>query len=105
MYNVKNNSLYWSQIKSELLPLTLEELKPAEIWNEYILIALRTREGIRLKKIADQWGEQQRNQLLQDAKDGITRGLLQLEDDHLRLTKEGKLLADQIAADFFQIAG
>lgn len=105
MYNVKNNSLYWSQIKSELLPLTLEELKPAEIWNEYILIALRTREGIRLKKIADQWGEQQRDQLLQDAKDGIARGLLQLEDDHLRLTKEGKLLADQIAADFFQIAG
>lgn len=105
MYNVKNNSLYWSQIKSELLPLTLEELKPAEIWNEYILIALRTREGIRLKKIADQWGEQQRDQLIQDAKDGIARGLLQLEDDHLRLTKEGKLLADQIAADFFQIAG
>ena len=104
MYNVKNNSLYWSQIKSGVLPLTFEELKPAEIWNEYVLIALRTREGIQLKKITDQWGIEQRDQLIRDAKDGISRGLLQLEDDHLRLTKEGKLLADQIAADLFQLA-
>lgn len=102
-FTIKNNTTYWSQIKRGHLPLTVETLSPAELWNEYILISLRTREGIQLKKIEEQWGDQLLHQLLRDAENGLSRGLLQLEEGHLFLTQSGRLLADQLAAQLFQM--
>lgn len=103
MWNIKNNSLYQKAIKEDRLPLTSEKLSPAENWNESIMIALRTTEGIDLKEVEKRWGKKEVDQLLQDADVKRERQLIQLQDNHLRLTREGKLLADQIAADFFKV--
>jgi oxygen-independent coproporphyrinogen-3 oxidase len=40
-------------------------------------------------------------EILKKSKKYIDNGLMILENDHLRLTKEGNLLADGIAADLF----
>lgn len=104
MWNIKNNSLYQKEIEEGRLPLTWEKLSPAEHWNEFIMIALRTKEGIDLIDAEQRWGKKNVDQLLQDAKNKKERELLQIEDNHLRLTREGKLFADQIAADFFRVA-
>ena len=103
MWNIKNNSLYQKAIKEDRLPLTSEKLSPAENWNESIMIALRTMEGIDLNEVEKRWGKKEVEQLLQDADVKRERQLIQLQDNHLRLTREGKLLADQIAADFFKV--
>jgi len=103
MWNIKNNSLYQKAIEEGKLPLTGEKLSPAEQWNEFIMIALRTREGIDLTEVENRWGKKEVDQLLQDAIGKRERQLLQFENNHLRLTREGKLLADQIAADFFRV--
>lgn len=103
MWNIKNNSLYQKAIKEDRLPLTSEKLSPAENWNESIMIALRTMEGIDLNEVEKRWGKKEADQLLQDADVKRERQLIQLQDNHLRLTREGKLLADQIAADFFKV--
>jgi oxygen-independent coproporphyrinogen-3 oxidase len=104
MWNIKNNSLYRKAIEEGRLPLTWEKLSTAEHWNEFIMIALRTKEGIDLIDVEQRWGKKEVDQLLQDAKNNRKRELLQIEDNHLRLTREGKLFADQIAADFFRVA-
>ena len=104
MWNINNNSTYTSQIEAGVLPLTEETLSTNEHWNEYIMTAIRTKEGISLKRIAVQFGEEKREQLLKQTATWLKRNLLQHVDDHLQLTREGKLLADQIASDLFQIA-
>lgn len=103
MWNIKNNSLYETAIKEGRLPLNVEKLSPAEHWNEYIMIAMRTREGIDLNEVENRWGKKEVDQLMHDAKSNMERHLLQLEVNHLQLTREGKLLADQIAANFFKV--
>lgn len=104
MWNIKNNSLYQKALKEDRLPLTYEKLSPAEQWNEFIMIAVRTSEGIDLLELENRWGKKDVDQLLQDATINMERQLLQIENNHLQLTKEGKLLADQIAADFFRVS-
>lgn len=104
MWNIKNNSLYQKAIKEDRLPLTYEKLSPAEQWNEFIMIAVRTSEGIDLLELENRWGKKDVDQLLQDATINMERQFLQIENNHLQLTKEGKLLADQIAADFFRVS-
>lgn len=103
MWNVKNNTLYRTSIEENNLPLTTEKLSPAEHWNEFIMISLRTMEGINIREVEERWGKNEADQLLKDAGSHQERRIIQLHDNHLRLTREGKLLADQIAADFFRV--
>jgi oxygen-independent coproporphyrinogen-3 oxidase len=103
MWNIKNNAGYLKQINSAHLPLTIEELSPAEHWNEYVMIALRKKEGINLIEVEEQWGKNRLNRLIRDAGNGLERQLLINEQNHLRLTRAGKLLADQITVEFFDI--
>ena len=61
------------------------------------MISLRTIEGLDLCKVEKTVGDELK------AKSGkyIERGLLKLENNALRLTREGKLMADGIATDLF----
>ncbi len=61
------------------------------------MISLRTAEGLDLSKL----NETTSRELLATGNKYINNGLLKIEDNFLRLTKEGKLLADGIAADLF----
>lgn len=57
MWNVKNNALYQTSIENNILPLTTEKLSPAEHWNEFIMISLRTMEGINIREVEERWGK------------------------------------------------
>ena len=103
MWNIKNNAGYLKQINTGLLPLTAENLSPAEQWNEYIMIALRTKEGIDLIEVEEQWGKNRLDRLIQDAASSLERQLLIKEYNHIRLTRAGKLLADQITVEFIDV--
>jgi oxygen-independent coproporphyrinogen-3 oxidase len=89
-WNVSNNNQYIESIDKGLIPFEKEELTATQKANEHIMIALRTAEGIQ----AD-------TELLKKSKKYIDRGLMMIRNDRLVLTKEGKLLADGIAADLF----
>ncbi|RYZ48697.1 MAG: coproporphyrinogen III oxidase, partial [Chitinophagaceae bacterium] len=69
--------------------------------NETIMISLRTREGIDLQKIETLWGENEKRRLQNDLSKHIRTGLVTVEDQQARLTDEGMLRADGIAADLF----
>lgn len=96
-WNVSNNQKYIESIEKANLPFEKEILTDAQKLNEYIMTSLRTMEGLDLEKIS----EAASYKLQAAGKKYIDSGLMQLKDQHLILTREGKLLADGIAAALF----
>ncbi|HEY4109900.1 radical SAM family heme chaperone HemW [Puia sp.] len=97
-WNVANNAQY---IAAPGLVTEKEILTPDQQVNEYIMISLRTLEGIDLQTLAHRFGPQRAAQLRQRAEKHIIGSHLRLAEERLQLTMEGKLLADGIAADLF----
>lgn len=95
-WNVSNNALYIKAIEQEQLPFEIEVLTAVQQLNEYIMTALRTDTGIDVTKLSFH-----QTQLLQAAARFIDTGHLLLGENRLRLSKEGKLLADGIASALF----
>ncbi len=50
-WNVSNNSLYIQSIQNNLLPVEKEVLTTTQQMNEFIMISLRTMEGLDLEKL------------------------------------------------------
>ncbi len=78
-----------------------EVLTKEQQLNEYIMTSLRTMEGLSLQKVLKDYGEDKQQLVLKTAIAHIERAHLSLENDCLKTTSQGKLLADGIAADFF----
>lgn len=100
-HNVANNHLYVRSLSEKIIPAEKEVLRKADRINEYILTALRTDKGCSLSLLSREFeydllglhsaylGELEKHKLIA------------VHDDHLMLTKSGRLLADQIASDLF----
>ena len=99
-WNVSNNNIYIASLNKGVIPFEKEELTATQKMNEYIMTSLRTMEGINLEVIHSGMQDTS-NVLLNKSKKFIDTGLLKFENNSLTLTKEGKLLADGIAADLF----
>jgi oxygen-independent coproporphyrinogen III oxidase len=102
-WNVANNARYTAALLEETGEYVAEkeELTPTQRLNEYIMISLRTTEGSELPLVAQRFGPHTARELATRADKYIREGKMSLGADSLRLTKEGKLLADGIAADLF----
>lgn len=96
-WNIANNNIYIESVRSGKVPFEKEELTATQQLNEYIMTALRTTEGIDLKKL----GKDEADSILQKSKRYLEASLIKQENHHLILTREGKLLADGIAAALF----
>jgi oxygen-independent coproporphyrinogen III oxidase len=77
-----------------------EILTPVQQLNEYIMISLRTMEGSDLPYIAGRFGTEAARELARRAQRYEQQGQM-IVSDRLILTRDGKLLADGIAADLF----
>lgn len=107
-WNIANNSSYIRSIEDGKIPFEKEELTPVQQVNEMIMISLRTMEGLNtdrliheIKEIGEEDVMQMKQTILEASAGYIKKGLMVKEGDWLRLTKEGRLLADGIAADLF----
>jgi oxygen-independent coproporphyrinogen-3 oxidase len=96
-WNISNNTLYIESIRKDIVPFEKEELTTVQKLNEYIMISLRTKGGLDLTKI----DHASQRKIQSAAMKYIDSGLVKLENNFLVLTKEGKLLADGIAAELF----
>ncbi len=100
-WNVANNALYIKSLQQGELPFEKEVLQPADQLNEYIMISLRTMEGLQLNEVQARFGEEKRNVLKEKTKMYLANGQMTADSGKLRLTRAGKLYADGIAADLF----
>ncbi|TDQ30256.1 radical SAM family heme chaperone HemW [Tenacibaculum caenipelagi] len=114
-WNVANNAKYIKAIQEGKLPLEQEKLTIKDQFNEYLMTGLRTIWGVSLEKIAQDFGEEFRKELLKNAEKFITQGLLIIVNEEnqtepsyndggvLKTTSKGKFLADGLASELFII--
>ena len=87
---------WWKQTN-----LTLETLSPEQIYDEYVMLRLRTMWGIDLKYMKREMGERFSNYCEQQAQPLIGQGRLCQTREFLYLTDEQMLFADGVAAELF----
>src|ERR1019366_1300315 len=102
-WNIANNALYINNIEQNILPAETEVLTTAQQLNEYIMTSLRTSEGLSLLHTENQWGREKTTIIKSSSEKWVQSGLMIYKKDFLFLTKKGKLLADGIASDLFQL--
>jgi len=100
-WNPSNNALYMSQWNSNAMIYEVEHLTEEQEMNEIIMTSLRTVEGIDLFAFEEKFGNEQTTRLLWNSKNFMFEGKVHHEDKRLRLTVNGMLYADGIAASLF----
>lgn len=108
-WNVANNTQYIQAITHYQPAFEIETLTPEQQVNEFIMIALRTMEGLSLVTVTEKWPQllvdnksiEPSTTILAAAQPHIKNGYIIYHNNHLQLTNRGKLLADGITSDLF----
>ena len=100
-WNVANNAKYIASINRNVVEGEAELLTEVQKLNEYIMISLRTMEGMDLEKIKSCWGKEKADVIQKKLSAFENNKLLVRNGSRVQLTEEGMLRADGIAADLF----
>ncbi|TAF46541.1 MAG: radical SAM family heme chaperone HemW [Sphingobacteriales bacterium] len=100
-WNLANNVGYLSALAKHQIPHTIEQLTTENLINEFIMINLRTHRGINLDTIGATFGTHVIQHILNQAQVPLDKGLIQINNNTITLSRTGKLYADAIAADLF----
>ena len=107
-WNIANNNIYISSLDKNEIPFETEILTPTQQLNEYIMTSLRTMEGLDLQTFRSwQFGVNSQELAIRSQQFEVSyqkfiiTGKVIIENNFLKLTDEGKLFADGIAADLF----
>jgi oxygen-independent coproporphyrinogen-3 oxidase len=102
-YNVSNNHLYVKSISEGAIPATKEELTREDSINEYLLTTLRTSWGSDLGWLHNNFQYDLVKENASYIENLERKRLATFENNILKLTRAGRLLADKIASDLFLI--
>jgi oxygen-independent coproporphyrinogen III oxidase len=97
--NVANNAEYIKKLNNNQPTFTIEQLTRENNINEYIMISLRTIEGINLNQLKLMMNEVDWNNVLNYVQANPTYFILQ--PTTLALTQQGKLMTDAISLNLF----
>ena len=100
-WNAANNNIYIQQSLTGNFKREAEILTPLQKLNEYIMISLRTSEGMNLEEVEKYWGPATRKEIENGLEQFMDKGLTERNLSVVRLTDEGMLLADGIASELF----
>ena len=96
---------YLQGIEAGQRPFIVEELDVETRYNERILTALRTNQGIDLEGMKQEFGDTYYNYCLKMSEPHLDAGKLEIGDNgRLRLTREGIFISDGIMSDLFVIS-
>ncbi len=100
-WNPSNIRQYAQNIYDGILYEEQERLSSTDLYNEHILLGLRTHKGLDLGIMSKQYGEARIEQLRQYFQDKVKNDYYEQKENRLRLTEAGLWFADGIAADAF----
>ncbi len=101
-YAVANNPQYVAAVLERgEVPATVEHLSPLDQANEYLLTTLRTSRGCDLGHLRNVLGLDLLTERADYLRSLTEQGMAMLENNVLRLTDAGKLLADHITLELF----
>ncbi|MCH7398502.1 radical SAM family heme chaperone HemW [Belliella sp. DSM 107340] len=99
--NLANNAKYIRNISNGINPFDVEPMSDEDLINEYILTSLRTIWGTDISFVNTRLKMDfvlQKKRMLKQLED---ENLIEIQNNHILLSKKGKLLADSIAASLF----
>ena len=102
-WNIKNNIKYIKSLENNILPQETEILSENDIFNETVMIGLRTIWGVSLKSIEKKFGKEKRDYLMIKIQKYLKNKTLIIKDSHIIATQKGKFLIDGIASDLFLV--
>ena len=100
-WNPANNNLYIHGMNQGIDHREKEILTRTQKLNEYVMVSLRTAEGIDLRKLDQDFGAKERIRIEQQLQKFIANRLITFNGSIVQLTNEGMLKADGIASELF----
>lgn len=100
-WNEPNNAKYVSAIENHSFPREIEELTEKDKLNEYIMVKLRTKEGIvwsDIELLRMSWRKEKKT-MLEHYK---SNGWIDIDESGFYLTNKGRLLGDELSANLFE---
>jgi oxygen-independent coproporphyrinogen-3 oxidase len=101
-WNVANNTLYIKSLRNNEIPLEIESLSDSQKLNEYVMVSLRTMEGMDLQFVEEKFSKEERDRIETVLENKLTKGTIRKNGNKIILTDEGKLLADAISVKLFK---
>ena len=99
-WNVSNVSQYAKSISKDILPLEEEQIDEITRYNDLITTALRTKEGIHLNTLQEDYAQY----LLEQSSEFIKEGtMIKTSDNRLALTRKGYYISDAIMAELIKV--
>ncbi|HCM76745.1 MAG TPA: coproporphyrinogen III oxidase [Cytophagales bacterium] len=98
-FNISNNASYLKSIAQNKVPYQRETLTRENMINEFVFTTLRTIWGCDLNKLQDEYQFNLHDHRKKYLEELMANELVTLNNQVLRLTQKGKLLADQISLD------
>ncbi len=102
-WNIASISKYIEGIKKGEPIRESEQLSKTDKYNEFILTGLRTMWGMDMAELKNRFGEELYQYCLEIARKYIDKQLLALEEDRLKLTREGLFISDGIMSDLMWV--
>ena len=101
-WNISNNLKYLKSIENGCLSQRKEVLKDHEVFNEYIMIGLRT-DGVKIRRVNESFGSNYALYLEKQAKNHLLDRRLFWDGDVLKVSRQARFLSDGIASDLFML--
>ena len=101
-WNVANNQKYLKSLEAGIACQETEILAPEQIYNEYIMVRLRTKWGCNESDIKE-IGARYLHHFLSGMRVFLDDNLVVKNDENYRLSEKGKAYADRVASDLFMI--
>lgn len=102
-WNIADIRKYIESINKGVILMEREELDTDTRYNDTVMTALRTCEGIDLCRIEETFGKQYVSYLLTNAERHISSGNLCLSQSNLSLTRNGLFISDGIMSDLMKV--
>jgi oxygen-independent coproporphyrinogen III oxidase len=100
-WNVAGNEKYIKSLGKGIVPFEKEILSEEDVYNEYVMIKLRLKNGIDLVDLLTKFGEERLTHFNKNITPWIVSGHVLKMSESCYLSTEGKLMADGIAASLF----
>lgn len=102
-WNVASLDQYLEGITSGKPIFELEKLDLYTRYNDFVITSIRTCWGMPLSRLQSEYGEELYRYCLRMAKPHLKQGVLEIEKDTLKLTKEGIFISDGIMSDLLWV--
>ena len=101
-WNVSSEKIYIEKIENEAIAYHKEILSQQDLYNDYIMVALRTSEGIDLQYLQSTFDDEYHQYCMQQVDNQIKNNNIILENDRLFLSEKGIHIANPITVELMK---